>query len=106
MLEGRLTRSYFPKDDAVAKDICFFRVFLAGNYLRGHPLIRSNLSCHVVIESLGPSEICNFDAAALIQEQIEALEVSVKNGRGAGMQIMDSTSSLESEPLPLIPAQR
>jgi hypothetical protein len=30
----------------------------------------------------------------------------VKNGRGAGMQIMDSTSSLESEPLPLIPAQR
>ena len=57
-------------------------------------MIGSNLACHIVIEPFSPSEISYFDSAALVEEEVEALEVPVKDRRGAGMQVMDSAGSL------------
>lgn len=105
MLEWRFSRGYLPEDDSVAEDISLFAVFLAGNDLRRHPLIRSDLASHIVVESLRPSEVSQLHSSTLIQEEVETLEIAVKHWRIAGVKIVDSLGCLQRHSSSLLPTE-
>ena len=106
MLKWRFSGCYLPKNDPIAEDISFLAVFLAGNHLRRHPLIRSNFSSHIVVKSLGPSKVSQLHPSTFIQEEIEALEIAVKHRRIAGVKVVNSFSCLQGHSSSLLPAQR
>ncbi len=64
--ERRFSGSYFPKNDSIAEHISFLTIFLTGYHLRRHPLVGSDLSCHIVVKVFGPSEISQFYMIAII----------------------------------------
>lgn len=104
MLEWRFSGGYLPKNDSVAEDISLLAVLLAGDDLRRHPLISSDLSSHIVVKSLSPSEVRQLHSSTFIQEEVETLEIAVKHGRVAGVKIVYSLSSLQRHSSSLLPA--
>lgn len=57
---GRLSGSDLPQDNTEAEDICFLGILLAADDFRGHPLVCADLARHVLIQALGPAEVCQL----------------------------------------------
>ena len=65
-----LSWSYFPKYNWVAEDICLLSVGFIANHLRSHPLISSDLICHVLIQCFCPSKISDFNSQMHIKKDV------------------------------------
>lgn len=83
--ERRLSWSYLPQYDTVTENISFFRIFLTCNNLWSHPLVCTYLSCHVILQSFCPSEICKFYFITIIKQKVQTFKISMNNWRWACM---------------------
>lgn len=95
--EGRLAGGDLPEDYAVAEYVCFLGVFLAGDHLGGHPLVCADLASHVVLQSFRPAEVRQFDFVAVIEEQVQAFQISVDDGWRASVQVVHASGCVQSE---------
>ncbi len=84
----------FPQYDGVAEDICLLGVGLAADDLGGHPLVGPYLVRHVFLQGLRPPEVSDLDPQTGIEEDVQALEVSMQDRGGALMQIKHSLCDL------------
>lgn len=64
---GWLTRGNLPQDDTKTEDISLLRILLTANDLWSHPLVCPNLTSHVLIEALCPTEVSQLDSIGIIQ---------------------------------------
>lgn len=71
----RFSGRNLPKNDAKTEDVCHLSIFLALNNLWGHPLVGTDLSCHVISLESGPTKVCDLRSEAIIYQYIEANEM-------------------------------
>ena len=67
-------------------------------------MISSDFVGHVLLQGFSPSKITNFDPQIGIQKDVQALEISMKDGRRALMEIEYSLGNLYGQPSPLFPS--
>lgn len=67
-------------------------------------MISSDFVGHVLLQGFSPSEITNFDPQIGIQKDVQALKISMQDGRRALMEIEYSLGNLYSQPSPLFPS--
>jgi hypothetical protein len=53
-----LSWCYFPENNSITEDVCFFCINLSSYNFWCHPLIGTNLACHVVGHCSSPAKIC------------------------------------------------
>ena len=70
-----------------------------------HPLVRPDLACHVILQPLGPSEICELDLPAVVEQQVEAFEIAVQHGHWPLMQVIHGQGSAERQLPAVFPAE-
>jgi hypothetical protein len=68
----RFSGRYFPKDDSKTEDVRHLGVLLAFNDLWSHPLVGTNLSCHVISLESRPTKVRNLGSEAIVDQYIQA----------------------------------
>ena len=99
----RLSRRKLPEDDAKAKNISLFRIFVPIDDLGRHPLVSADFGGHDLGFDAGPAEIGEFTVQRMVEKDVETFEISVENGLFICVQVVHTFGDVEGKLLSVLP---
>lgn len=102
----RFSGCYLPENNPEREDISLLAVLKPSNHFRSHPLVSSDLCSHLLRLLPCPSKVSKFSVAGSIENDVETLQISMKNGRiVTRVKIEDSLSNVHGHSLSVVPLE-